>query len=142
MAALTNEQWQEALVQLANGANQDNVTLLASAAQTTTQTIDNIKTPAGARGVIIVVDTTVVPGTAPSNVVTIAMKDPVSGKISTILTGAAITAVGTAFYTVYPGATPAANTVVSLPITPTYKVVVTAGNGNSATYSVSAIYLA
>lgn len=139
MATLTNSQWQEALVQIANG-NQDNVTLLASAAQTTTQTIDNIKAPPGARGVTIVVDTTV-NAVACSNVVTINAKDPVSGKTNTLLTSAAITGVSTRFLTCYPGATTAANVTVSFPISPTYQVVVTAGNSNSATYSVSAIYL-
>ena len=135
----TGAQWQEALVQMGS-ALQDNVTLLASAAHTTTQTIDNIANP-GARGVIICVDTTVVPGSAPSNVVTILGKDPVSGKYNTILTGAAITGVGTAFYTIYPGATVASNVTVSYPLPATYKVVITAGNANSATYSVGASYV-
>ena len=120
--------------------NYDNVTLLASAARTSTQTIaDQINY--NARGVVICVDTTVVPGSAPSNVVTINGKDPVSGKYNTLLTGAAITGVGTAFYTIYPGATPAANLTVSLPLPRTYQVVITAGNANSATYSVGVSYI-
>lgn len=119
--------------------NLDNVTLLASAAQTTTQTIDNIANY-NARGVVICVDTTV-NATACSNVVTIYGKDPVSGKSNLLLTGAAITGVSTAFYTIYPGATPATNLTVSLPLPRTYKVIITAGNSNSATYSVAASYI-
>lgn len=122
-----------------NAGNVDTVTLLASAAQTTTQTIDNI-VQIGARGVVICVDTTV-NAVACSNVVTIYGKDPVSGKSNLLLTGAAITGVGTVFYTIYPGATVAANLTVSLPLPRTYKVVVTAGNANSATYSVAASYI-
>jgi len=120
--------------------NLDNITLLASAARTTTQTVAD-QTNYNARGVVICVDTTVVPGSAPSNVVTINAKDPVSGKYQTLLTSAAITGVSTNFYTVYPGVTPATNVAVSYPLPRTYQVVVTVGNANSATYSIGASYI-
>lgn len=133
-----------ALVEVAdsNGnalGNTDGVVLMASTAQTTTQTLGDFINP-NARGVIICVDTTV-NGTACSNVVTINIKDPVSGKYSTILTGAAIVGVSTVFYTIYPGVTPATNLAVSYPLPHTYQVKVTAGNANSATYSVGASYI-
>lgn len=120
--------------------NLDNISLAASAARTATLTIAD-QVNYNARGVVICVDTTLVPGSAPSNVVTINGKDPVSGKYQTILTSAAITGVGTVFLTIYPGVTVAANTAVSYPLPRTYQVVVTAGNANSATYSVGASYI-
>jgi hypothetical protein len=122
-----------------NRGNTDNITVLASAARTTTTTSADL-TNFNARGVVICVDTTV-NAVACSNVVTISGKDPVSGKYQVLLTGAAIVAVGTVFFTIYPGATPATNLAVSLPLPRTFKVTITSGNANSATYSVGASFI-
>jgi len=109
------------------------VSVLASAARTTTQTsADQVNY--NARGIQLVLDMTSV-GTG-SVTVSINGKDAVSGKYYPILTGAAVTTNSTNVYRVYPGLTAAANATVSDFLPRTFQVVVTANNGNSATYSV------
>lgn len=66
-------------------------------------------------------------------------KDPVSGKYYSILTGAAVTTNSTNVYKIHPGLTAAANAVANDMLPRTYRVVVTANNANSATYSVGAM---
>lgn len=104
-----------------------------SAARTTTQTSDDISATAG-QGVVVVFDVTA--GSTLSLVLTIQRKDVASGKYVTLLTGAAVTGVSTNTYKVYPGLTAATNLTVNDIITGTFRVVVTAGNATSATYSV------
>lgn len=126
---------------LYNGVNFDrqrnnvDATLLASAARTTTQTSADITTY-NCQGIIVTVDTTVVPGSAPSNVLTINYKDPTSGKYITLLTGAAITGVGTVRYRVDPRLLAVANLVVNDLIGRTIQIVLTCGNANAATYTI------
>lgn len=88
------------------------------------------------RGMIIVIDTTLVPGAAPSTVFTLEGKDPISGKYYTILASAAITAVGTVILRVFPGATVAANTGANDWIPAAWRIRNAHGNANSVTYSV------
>jgi len=52
---LNNDQWQEALVLIANAGTQDNIALVPSAAYTTTQTSADQTNP-NARGVVAVLD--------------------------------------------------------------------------------------
>ena len=118
--------------------NLDNITLLASAARTTTQTVAD-QTNYNARGIIVVLDMTVV-GTG-SVTLEIDAKDPVSGKYYAVLTGAAVTTNSTNVYTVYPGNTVTANVSASTVLPRTWRVKVTANNANSATYSVGAMLI-
>ena len=63
-------------------------------------------------------------------------KDPVSGNYYTLLAGVAVTTVSTNVYRVGPGLTAAANQVANYRAPRTWRVRVTANNGNSITYSV------
>lgn len=116
----------------------EHIIILPSAARTaTTNGADLINKDK--LGVVVVIDTTVVPGSAVSNVVTIQGMDPLSGKYYTILASAAITAVGTVVLRVGRGLTASANLVASDVLPKHWRVIVTAGNGNSATYSIGAM---
>lgn len=110
-----------------------NTTLLASAARTTTQNGADT-TNYNNRGIVVVLDMTTV-GTG-SVTLAIQGKDSVSGKYYTLLAGAAVTTDSTNVYKVYPGLTAAANAVASDVLPATFRVIVTANNANSATYSV------
>lgn len=114
------------------------ITILPSAARTTSQDSGNLDNKVNGRGVRVVVDVTATPGSAPSLVVTVQGRDPLSGKVYTLLASAAITAVGTTVLTVYPGLTAAANVTANNVLPAVWKVIVTAGNSNAATYSVGA----
>lgn len=96
---------------------------------------------AGWRGIDLIIDTTLVPGSAPSTVFTIEGYDPVSAKAYTVLASAAVTAVGTVRLRVYPGATAAANTVVSDVLPAHWRLKAVHGNANSVTYTVAASLL-
>lgn len=109
-------------------------TALASAARTATVSSADL-TNLGGRGVHVVLDATVDPGTA-SVVLTIEGKDPVSGKYYTLLTSAAVTSVSTNIYKVYPGLTAATNLTVSDIVPKTFRVTVTHADAQSLTYSV------
>ena len=113
--------------------------LLASAARTATVSSDDQRVIG--RGVRVFINVSVVPGDPVSIVPTITVKDPISGTYTAILTGAAITGTGHTTLVVYPGVTVAANTIVSAAMAGTYRVTMTCGNANSATYSVSAVQL-
>jgi hypothetical protein len=79
------------------------------------------------RGVAIGINTTV--DAAGAYVVNLQAQDVVSGTWYTIASSASIAATGFATLTLYPGITVAANTAVSAPLTPTWRVqaVVTTG---------------
>lgn len=109
------------------------VTLLASAARTTTQTSADQTNINGVR-LKVILDATVI-GTG-SVTVTINGKDPASGKYYLILAGAAVVTNSTNVYTVSPGATATANVSANDFIPRTFQIVVTANNANTATYSV------
>lgn len=112
-------------------------TIYESAARTADPEVKDQVNTTG-RGLHLVIDVTVVPGAAPSVVFTIQGKDPVSGKVWTILASAAIVAVGTTVLKVYPGLTAAANLVASDVLPPTWNVKAVHGNANSVTYTVTA----
>jgi hypothetical protein len=120
------------------GLSATDATQIASAAFTTTQTGAD-QTNSAARGVRVVLDVT----SAGTGSVTLAIqaKDVASGKYPALLTGTAVTTNSTNVYVVYPALTPSANAVVSDVLPHTWRVVVTANNANSTTYSVGASYL-
>lgn len=116
-----------------------NLTILASAARTAT-TNSTDQTNRNGRGVLVTFDVTVIAGT-PSLVPVVQCKDSVSGKYEALLTGAAVTAVGTHSYLVYPGAGAASadvTQVAGFPLCRTWRVAVTHGTADSVTYSVGA----
>lgn len=114
--------------------NNLNTSILASGARTTTQTSADQTNP-NHRGIKIVLDVTA--GTGLSLVLTLDDKDLNSGKYSNILTSAAITGVSTSVFRVFPGATAISNLTVNDIIARLFRIVITAGNATSATYSVS-----
>lgn len=75
-----------------------------------------------ARGIRLTIDITAITGTGPSLIVTLEGKCPISGKYTTILASAALTAVGTTVLKVYPGLTAAANLVASDILPRTWRV--------------------
>src|SRR5215471_15413128 len=97
------------------------------AAATVTQTGPDIQSP-GARGVRLVLSVTAA-GTG-SITVAIQGKDKQSGQYYTLLTGVAVTANGNYIYTVFPGATAAANVVANDFIPEIWRWTVTANNAN------------
>jgi hypothetical protein len=117
-------------------ASLDGQTLgITGAAVTSTQT-GATQTNAGFRGVIVVLDMTVV-GTG-SVTLTIQGEDTVSGKFYTLLAGAAVITNSTNVYTVYPGVPVSANVSANSPLPRTWRVLVTANNANATTYTVGA----
>lgn len=109
-------------------------TFLASAAFTTTQTQADQINYAGYRGIRVVVDTTVF-GTG-SVTVQVQAKDLTSGKYHTLLTGAAIVSAVTNVYTIFPGATVTANVSANTQLSPVWRILATANNANSQSYSI------
>jgi len=114
------------------------VSCYPSAARTASPAAMQDQSSSGSKGIVVVIDTTVLPGADVSNVFTIQGKDPISGKYYTILASAVIAGLGTVILRVYPGLTAAANLVANDVLPAQWRVIVVAGNGNSATYSVGA----
>ena len=115
------------------------LTILASAARTTLQSVTTVNS-AGYRGVIIVIDVTLDPALAsitPSieGVSTLGSDDYV------MLTGAAIAATGVTVLRVFPGAVAAANTKADDWLPTSWKFKMAVAGGDSMTYSVNAILL-
>lgn len=112
------------------------VEIYPSAARTATPaTVDQRNY--GHRGIVVTLDITAVTSD-PSLTLTIEGKDRLSGKYYTILSGSAETGTTTKTYTVYPGVTASANVAVSNVLPETWRVKVTHGDTDSATYSVGA----
>lgn len=105
-----------------------------AAGATTTQTGPDIVADQGARGVTVYAKTTVI-GTG-SITVTIQGKDVISGDYYTLLAGIAITTNTVNRYTVFPGATIAANVSANDCLPSVWRILVTANNANPATYTV------
>lgn len=112
----------------------DSGALAIPAGATTTQTGPDLVNDKGARGVTVVVDSTVI-GTG-SITLTIQGKDKASGKYYTLLASAAITTNTTGVYTVFPGATVTANVSANACLPEVWRLLVTANNANAATYTV------
>lgn len=113
--------------------NNLNVTLLSSSARTTTQTSAD-QTNFNHTKLVVVLDVTA--GTTPALTLTINGKDAASGKYYNLLTGLAVATVSTNVYTLALGVTVVANATVNAFVPRLFQIVVTAGNGNSITYSV------
>lgn len=113
--------------------NNTEVTLLNSAARTTTQTSSDITTY-NLSAIQIILDVTT-PGTG-SITVSIDGKDPASGKYYNLLTGSAVTTAVTNVYTVDPNVPAVANVTAQKRLPRTFRIVVTHNNANSITYSV------
>lgn len=113
--------------------NNLNVTLLSSSARTTTQTSAD-QTNFNHTKLIVILDVTA--GTSPSLVLTVNGKAVGASKYFNLLTGGTVSSVSTNVYTIAIGMTPVASTTVSTFIPRLFQIVVTAGNGNSITYSV------
>ncbi|MDD3921339.1 MAG: hypothetical protein PHO41_09240 [Eubacteriales bacterium] len=115
------------------------VILLASAERTATISSDDQRVMG--KGVRVFINVSAMPGAAVSIVPTITVKDPISGVYTAVLTGAAITGTGHTTLVVYPGVTVANNTIVSAVLSGIFRVTMTCGNANKATYSVAAVQL-
>lgn len=109
-------------------------TLYASAARTATPTAVTVRT-GRYRTAKLVLDITA--GSTLSITPKIEGVDSVSGKVFTLLTGAAATGVSTVVMTVGLGVTAASNVAANDALPDTIKVTVTHGNATSCTYTVS-----
>lgn len=90
----------------------------------------------GYNGIKVVADITA--GTSLQLTFTILGYDPLSGKTWTLLASAQKTGTGTTELTVFPGAPATTNVSANDALPERFQISVTAGNTNSATYSVSA----
>lgn len=113
-----------------------NITVLASAARVASINSADIVNY-NAKGLHLVIDVTAIAAT-PSITVTIQGKDELSGKYYTILTSAAIVAVGTTVLRVYPALVAAANLIANDAMPRTWRVSVVNADADSITYSVGA----
>lgn len=113
------------------------VPVLASAARTASVN-SNPFGSGGASGIFIVIDVTAIAAT-PSIVFKLQGLARVAGKWFDILTSVAIVATGTTVLRVHPELTAAANTIVKDMVPETCRVVATAADADSCTYSVEAI---
>lgn len=120
-------------------SNPSELVVLASAAQTTTQTQAD-QDNASARGIVVILNVTVASGTG-GLTLEIDGKDPGSGTYYALLTGTSVTTTGQKVYRVYPGLTASANATASDVLPKTWRVKITAGDASSYTYSVGAILL-
>lgn len=120
---------------------------IASAAYTSTQQSSALTNP-GARGLLMIVNVTDVPGSAPSLTPKLEFKIPnTSTYVDWCTVTAAIVATGEYVYLVYPGnlTVPGSGTGIvelfELALPMTLQVTVTHGNANTVTYSVQLVYL-
>lgn len=93
-----------------------------------------------ARGAKFVVDVTAASGTGGLTVL-IQLEDALSGKLITLLQSALITTISTVVLTVYPGVAAVANVSANDVLPRGFRVTVTAGDGSSYTYSISANFV-
>jgi hypothetical protein len=116
-------------------------TVLASNAYTSNQAV-SLKNHAN-RGIHVILDVTAKTGTPTNIILSIKGIDPASGKKYLILAGAAVTAVSTNVYRVFPAATAAANSVANDFVPMDFEISVV-GTGvdanNNFTYSVGINY--
>lgn len=124
--------------ELENGRLNQEATLLASAARTTTQVSSDIVN-LHVNALVLTLDMTVV-GTG-SVTVLIEGKDSASAKYRTLLAGAAVTTNSTNTYKIGPTLAAAVNSVAQDYLPPVVRVTVTANNANSATYSVGYAFM-
>lgn len=116
--------------------NNNDITVLASAARTTTTASSDLTNYNG-RGLHLVIEVTAASAT-PSVVCTIQGKDAQGSAYYTILASAAITGISSNVYRVFPGATAAANAAANDIIPRTWRVNCVHADGDSITYSIGA----
>ncbi len=87
------------------------------------------------QGLILTIDATAVTAT-PALTVTINRVDPVSGKVTALLSSTAIATAVTTVLRIGPGLTPANNSVINDLIPPVFRVDCVHGDSDSITYSV------
>lgn len=121
--------------------NVDNISLAALTNSTTTpgQSADQLN-PSG-RGVKIFTNVTAISGAGASITVTIQGKDPVSGSYFNILSGTAISAVGTQLLTVYPGLTASANSIASDLVPRTWRISYTLATNTTISCTIGGMVL-
>lgn len=88
------------------------------------------------RGVLVVIDMTVVPG-GDTVTFTVEGKDPISGQYYTILVSAALDAQATTILRIYPALIAIANLTVNDVLPDTWRVTTTHSGGGSFEYSVA-----
>ena len=113
-------------------------TLFESAARTTT--VNTEVTNTRYKGVIVIFDWTVEAATS-TLTLHIEGKSTLGNDWYTILSSAALTAIGTTVYRVYPGAVASANLIADDWLPPTWRFRVAVGDADSSTYSANAILL-
>jgi hypothetical protein len=111
------------------------LTAYASAARTATPTAFEFS-PRNAKALTVFIDATAVTAT-PSVVCTIDGKDPLSGKYFNMLTSAAIATVSTKTMRIGPGLAAVANLTIADFLPSAMRIVMTHGDADSITYSVS-----
>jgi len=117
--------------------NKVSQTLLVSAARTATTT--KVLNKVNINNLAVIIDVTAIAAT-PSVVPTIEGQDPTSGEFYVMLTGAAITAVGTTVLRVGPDMPVTANLSAQDMVPENFRVVLTHADGDSITYSVGLNY--
>lgn len=117
-----------------NGPLPSGTELLASAARTATTESRPFHIWGGAVGISIRIDASAASAT-PSVIPTVEAWDPVAGEWFVVLTGAAIIATGSVVLTVDPRMTAVTNLTAQSPIYSRMKLVMTAADSDSLTYS-------
>lgn len=116
----------------------DSRTLLASAARTTTQTLAD-QTNLGHRGLHLIIDVTAITDTP---ILTPKIQGRgANGVYYDLLVATAISATGTTVLKLYPGITAAANAAANDVLPAVWRLVLTATDADSATYSVAVCLL-
>jgi hypothetical protein len=87
-------------------------------------------------GLHLIIDVTAVTAT-PALTVTVDGVDRISGKAYNLITSAVIATAVTTALKIAPGITPAANLAVAMNLPPVFRVTVSHGDADSATYSVA-----
>lgn len=107
--------------------------VLASAARTADAATSYFPNTENARGVRVYIETTA--SSSPSTTFSIQVKDPLNNVYHSVLTSAAVTGNGRVALEVYPGGAAVANLRSTYHIGRGFRVIGTAGNGNSHTYN-------
>jgi hypothetical protein len=113
------------------------LTVLPSAARTVDPNTIELRDLGRVSGIAVMIDATAIVST-PSITVKIQGVDVLTGKTWDILTSTAIATAVTTVLKVRPGITPVTNVAVADIIPPIVRIVVSHGNANSITYSVTA----
>jgi len=117
--------------------NLDTAALITAAGATTTQTSAD-QTNYNGCGVVVLLNLTVNAGGLGSITLTIDGKDAASGAYYNLLTGAALAAVASTSYIIFPSVAAVANRAVAMGLPRVWRVVVTANNANPTSYTVGA----